>query len=139
MLSPSSGSFCLLSRPRAQRTESLLTLEAGWGQNSPLKHCNIGQVSAYTCKLHELPPGTSRWSSSLCTIKGRAQSHKIFVSQKQYPKSHQLAQEVQHASRCPSEKYPMEVFFSETFSINGSWDIPPTKPQDPRIFSCMVY
>jgi hypothetical protein len=29
-------------------------------------HLDIGQESAYTCKLSELPPGTSQWFSSLC-------------------------------------------------------------------------
>jgi hypothetical protein len=29
-----------------------------------LGESDIGQESAYTCKLHELPPGTSRWSPS---------------------------------------------------------------------------
>lgn len=42
---------------------------------------DIGQVPAYTCMLHELPPGTSRMSSLLCTFKGHAQSHKILFSE----------------------------------------------------------
>ena len=48
--------------------------------------CVIGQESAYSCKLQELPTGTSQWSSSLCMNKGSTHNHKICVSEKQYPK-----------------------------------------------------
>jgi hypothetical protein len=63
----------------------------------PLKrvfHCDIGEESAYIGKLQELLTGTPQWSSSLCAKQRKHTNHKIFVSEKQYPK---------------------DVFFSENF------------------------
>ncbi len=37
------------------------------------RSCDIGQESAYTCKLQELPTGTSQRLSSLCNRKGSTQ------------------------------------------------------------------
>jgi hypothetical protein len=63
-----------------------LTDLVGKWDYSKLDKAFIGQESAYSCKLQELPTGTSQWSSSLCTNKGSTHNHKICVSEKQYPK-----------------------------------------------------
>ncbi len=46
-----------------------------------------GQLSTFMCKLHKLPPGTSRptiYSFHFALDKGSRYNHKILVSQKQY-------------------------------------------------------
>ena len=52
-----------------------------------MESCGIGQISAYTGKLDEPPPRTSKTSlqNTLCKTK-EVQKIKILVSEKQYPK-----------------------------------------------------
>ena len=91
-----------------------------WQRRWQLLVVDIGQESAYSCKLQELPTGTSQWSSSLCTSKGSTHNHKICVSEKQYPKEvfllRNLPRNIPNQSTGVSQqRIPTDGFFSETF------------------------
>ncbi len=51
-----------------------------------LKLSDICQESIYTCKLYELPPGTSKKAFNTLCDTNEVQKIKILVSEKQYPK-----------------------------------------------------
>ena len=70
--------------------------------NSPIVGASdIGQESAYTCKLQELPTGTSQRSSSLCNSKGSTQITRYLF----------LRNNIQNmfSSQKTSEKHPIQV------------------------------
>ena len=105
--------------------KNYLTIFSSKHTNSPFMGASdIGQESAYTCKLQELLTGTSPRPSSLCNSRGSTQITRylflrnniqnMFSSQKTSEKHPIQVQGVPQQGNI--QPYPTDGFFSGTFS-----------------------